>query len=128
MGIAVGTPDLAGFVVAHIESLARRVADRIVGPRSELVFAAVAGPSVTAAFGRGRKPNLGFATTLIQGAGVAWPGPSIVTYSLPPAANPPNPLKNSSSGVRGAASRSGRAIGASLSGRMGSIGFTMRSS
>ena len=38
--------------------------------------------------------------TLIQGAGVAWPGPSIVTYSLPPAANPPSPLKNSSSGVR----------------------------
>ena len=47
------TPDLAGFVVAHIESLARGVADRIVGPRSELVFAAVTRPSVAAAFGRG---------------------------------------------------------------------------
>ena len=44
-GVADGnrcrTPDVAGFVVAHVESLARGVADRIVGPRGELVFAAV---------------------------------------------------------------------------------------
>ncbi len=36
--------------------------------------------------------------TLIQGAGVDWPGPRIVTYSRPPAANPPSPLKNSRPG------------------------------
>ena len=52
--------------------------------------------------------------TLIQGAGVDWPGPSIVTYSLPPAANPPSPLKNSSSGVRSAAGRSWASHGAFL--------------
>src|SRR3954468_22199426 len=45
-----------------------------------------------------RKPNAGFAMTLTHGAGVDWPGPRIVTYSLPPSANPPRPLKNSSSG------------------------------
>src|SRR5208337_5121241 len=35
------TPDLAGFVVAHVESLARGIADGIVGPRGKLVFATV---------------------------------------------------------------------------------------
>ena len=36
--------------------------------------------------------------TLIQGAGVDWPGPRIVTYSRPSSAKPPSPLKNSSAG------------------------------
>ena len=42
-------------------------------------------------------PNVGLAMTLIHGAGVACSGPSRVTYSLPSAANPPRPLKNSRS-------------------------------
>ena len=55
------TPDVAGFVVAHIESLARRVADGIVGPRGQLVFVAVRRPSVAAAFGSGleAEPRIG---------------------------------------------------------------------
>ena len=56
-GIADGnrcrTPDVAGFVVPDIEGLAWGVADRIVRPGGELVFAAVARPGVAAAFGRG---------------------------------------------------------------------------
>ena len=40
--------------------------------------------------------------TFSHGAGVDCPGPRIVTYSRPPSAKPPSPLKNSSSG-RGAA-------------------------
>ena len=36
--------------------------------------------------------------TLIHGAGVHCPSPRIVTYSRPPAAKPPRPLKNSSFG------------------------------
>ncbi len=43
--------------------------------------------------------------TLIQGAGVDWPGPRIVTYSRPLAAKPPSPLKNSKSGGGGAMRR-----------------------
>ena len=38
--------------------------------------------------------------TLIQGAGVDWPGPRTVTYSRPSRAKPPSPLKNSRSGAR----------------------------
>ena len=41
--------------------------------------------------------------TLIQGAGVDWPGPRIVTYSRPSSAKPPSPLKNSRLGRDGAA-------------------------
>jgi hypothetical protein len=48
--------------------------------------------------------------TLIQGAGVDWPGPRIVTYSLPSRRNPPSPLKNSSSG--GGAPRGRASLGA----------------
>ena len=40
-------------------------------------------------------PKAWFAMTLIQGAGVHWPAPRIVTYSHPSFANPPRPLKNS---------------------------------
>ena len=47
--------------------------------------------------------------TLIQGAGVDWPGPRIVTYSRPSAAKPPRPLKNSRPGggsaMRGSSAR-----------------------
>ena len=46
-------------------------------------------------------PNDALAMTLSQGAGVACPGPRMVTYSRPPSTKPPSPLKNSSSG-RGA--------------------------
>ena len=41
---------------------------------------------------------MGLAITLIHGAGVDWPGPRIVTYSRPPSAKPPRPLKNSTPG------------------------------
>src|SRR5712691_10959141 len=44
------------------------------------------------------KPKLGFAITLIHGAGVHRPWPRIVTYSRPSTAKPPNPLKSSRSG------------------------------
>src|SRR5271169_4307134 len=44
-----------------------------------------------------RKPNEGFAITLIQGAGVRRPSPRRVTYSRPLAAKPPSPLGNSTS-------------------------------
>src|SRR4249920_4151966 len=47
-------------------------------------------------------PNAGLAITFSHGAGVDWPGPRVVTYSRPPSAKPPSPLKNSSSG-RGSA-------------------------
>ena len=42
-----------------------------------------------------RKPNEGFAITLIHGAGVRKPSPRTVTYSRPLSANPPRPLKKS---------------------------------
>src|SRR5712691_126406 len=50
------------------------------------------------------KPKPEFAITLIHGAGVHRPSPTIVTYSRPSAAKPPKPLKSS---------RVGRAIAAS---------------
>src|SRR5207249_9338953 len=40
-------------------------------------------------------PNAGFATTLIQGAGVHCPLPRTVTYSRPSGVNPPRPFQNS---------------------------------
>ena len=96
----------AGIVVPQVESLARPVADRVVRPGRELILAAVDRPGVSAAFGRGLEAKmLELATTLIQGAGVAWPGPRIVTYSLPSLANPPSPLKNSSFSGAAAATR-----------------------
>src|SRR5271166_1086016 len=56
-GVADGTrcraPDIAGLVISQIENLALGVAHGIVGPRGELVFAAVGGPGVAAASGRG---------------------------------------------------------------------------
>ncbi len=118
------TPDIAGLVVPHIESFARGVADRIIGPGGQLVFAAIARPGVAAALGRRLKAELALAITLIHGAGVDWPGPSTVTYSLPPAANPPKPLKNSRSGARRVAGsrrakrrRSWRAVASARRGR-----------
>src|SRR5258706_5305437 len=44
------------------------------------------------------KPKLGFAITLIHGAGVRRPGPRTITYSRPSSAKPPRPLKRSSPG------------------------------
>ena len=41
-----GAPDLSGFLVAEEEGFPGRVADGVVGPRGELVLAAVAGPRV----------------------------------------------------------------------------------
>ena len=46
------TPQLAGVVVPDVDRLAHRVADRVVGPRGELVLAAVPGPGVA-------RPGLG---------------------------------------------------------------------
>src|SRR6185295_6311154 len=46
-----------------------------------------------------RHPKLGLAITLIHGAGVHCPSRSTIRYSWPSAANPPRPLKNSSSRV-----------------------------
>ena len=76
--------------------LARPVGDRIVRPGRELVLAAVQRPGIAAALGRHLEAEDGLATTLIQGAGVDWPGPSTVTYSRPSRQKPPRPLKNSS--------------------------------
>src|SRR5882672_10801491 len=45
------------------------------------------------------KPKLGFAITLIHGAGVRRSGPRTITYSRPSSAKPPRPLKRSSPGV-----------------------------
>ena len=42
-------PQLTAVVVADVERLARRIADRIVGPRRQLVLAAVPGPGVAGA-------------------------------------------------------------------------------
>src|SRR5713101_1155683 len=44
-----------------------------------------------------RKPSEGLAMTLTHGAGAHCRSPRIVTYSRPPRAKPPRPLKNSSS-------------------------------
>src|SRR5688572_25099037 len=43
------TPHITGVVVAHVERLTSRIAGRIVGPRCQLVLAAVPGPCVTGA-------------------------------------------------------------------------------
>src|SRR6185436_10895250 len=42
-----GTPQFAAVFVPDIYSFAWRVADRIIGPRRELVFAAVERPGIT---------------------------------------------------------------------------------
>src|SRR6266487_2831452 len=52
-----------------------------------------------------RKPNDGFAITLIHGRGVRRPSPRTVTYSRPFFAKPPSPLKNSRSGTGSGTSR-----------------------
>ena len=69
-------PELAGVVVADVDRLARRVADRVVGPRRELVLAAVARPRCSRT--RTRRPGTRtteLAITFSHGAGVDWPGP-----------------------------------------------------
>ena len=43
------TPEPAGVLVAHVDGLARRVADGVVRPRRELVLAAVGGPCIAGA-------------------------------------------------------------------------------
>ena len=52
-------PDIAGLFVPQIEGLARRIADGIVRPGRELVLAAVGGPSIAAALGRGLEAECG---------------------------------------------------------------------
>jgi hypothetical protein len=49
------SPDVAGNFVPEIEDFALRIADGIVRPGSELVLAAVRGPSVASALGGGLK-------------------------------------------------------------------------
>src|SRR6202044_4023768 len=51
-------PQLAGFLIAQIQNLARAIRDGIVGPRGDLVFSAVEGPSETAAGRRNLKPKV----------------------------------------------------------------------
>src|SRR5947209_7718823 len=41
-----------------------------------------------------RQPNSGFASTLLQGAGVCSPASRRITYSRPSSLNPPRPLSN----------------------------------
>ena len=45
----VGRPQLAGLFVAHVDHLAGRIADRIIRPRRQLIFAAVERPGVARA-------------------------------------------------------------------------------
>ena len=120
MGTAVELQTSPVFVVPDIEGLTWGVADRIIRPGGELVLAAVARPGVATAFGRGLEAEGRIRDDVDPGRGVVGQARVTVTYSLPSAANPPSPLKNSSSGVRSAASRSGRIGGISLSGRRGS--------
>ena len=44
-----GTPEFAAVFVANVEHFARPIADRIVGPRSDLILLAIDRPRVTAA-------------------------------------------------------------------------------
>ncbi len=99
IGRAVGPQSCAALLVADVERLARRIADRVVRPGRQLVLPAVAAPRCS------RRPtrrpgsrSRGWRSTLIQGAGVHCPAPSTVTYSRPSAAKPPRPLQNSRSG------------------------------
>ena len=65
--------------VAHVDHFARRVADRVVRPGRELVFAAVDRPGIAARLRLETwKPKEGLAMTLIQGAGVHCPSPRMV--------------------------------------------------
>ena len=98
-------PQVTGLFVPDIDGLAGRVADGIVGPRRQLDSPGCC--ATTCSRPRTRRPgsrSAGFATTLIQGAGVHCPSPRTVTYSRPPSTNPPSPLKNSNSGRAGGAS------------------------
>src|SRR6266702_4498857 len=65
-----------------------------------------------------------FAITLDQGAGAHWPSPKTTTYSRPPWAKPPSPLKNESFGRSSAASGyvGDATRGGNGAGRMPSIG------
>ena len=106
---AVGAPDLARVVVPQVDGLAGRVADGIVGPRRQLVLAAVVRPGVA----RRPTPRPGSRTTgwrrrSSTAPASTGPGPSTVTYSRPSSAKPPRPLKNSRSRRGAAASASGR--------------------
>ncbi len=51
------SPQLAGFLVAQIQHLARAIRDRIVRPRRELILATVERPCETAAVGRDLEPE-----------------------------------------------------------------------
>ena len=87
------TPDLAGFVVAHIENLARGIADRIVGPRGELVFAAVGRPSVAAAFGRGLEAEARIGDDVDPGRGRRLAGPEYRHIFLAPSRKSPQSVE-----------------------------------
>ena len=64
-------PELAALLVAHVDRLARRIADRIVRPGRQLVLAAVARPRCSRCPRPTTwKPKPGLAITLIHGAGV----------------------------------------------------------
>ena len=101
-------------LVAHVERLAGRIADRVVRPRRQLVVAAVLRPRCS----RCRRPrpgsrSCGLAMTLIHGAGVVRAGPSGPSrIPVRPASKPPKPLKNSRPAVgarrAGAGRRDGR--------------------
>ena len=53
-----GAPEMSSLLIPKIESLARLISDWIVGPRRQLMLAAVHGPGVTAAF-RGHQETEG---------------------------------------------------------------------
>ena len=99
-------PEGAGIVVTQVESLAGAVGDGVVRPGRELVLAAVDRPGVAAAFGRRLEAKTLVGDDIDPGAGVACPGPRIVTYSWPSLAKPPRPLKNSSFSGAAATARS----------------------
>ena len=51
-------PNLAGLLIAQIQHLAGTIRDRIVRPRSDLMFPAVEGPGEAAAVGRNLKSKV----------------------------------------------------------------------
>src|SRR5690606_28116684 len=62
------TPQFVGVIVTQIENFSGRVADRIVRPRRQLVFAAVPAPGATAAQLRYYKAELGIGDHIDPGS------------------------------------------------------------
>jgi hypothetical protein len=64
-------------------------------------------------------PKCGFARTFTHGAGVTWPGASVMTYSRPSGVKPPRPLNRISPEAR----RARRGVGREASRRRVRLGL-----